>query len=183
MGCRSFRPQRLSTRRQACQRYLMTTTTLRGYHGLSRALTFDYAGLRQRSLSSRRFGLRLRGGSELLGGRHSFFFRHRCRGFIPLPGQIRRLPAEYTSRLSVKQDYHIKYYSGRSNTYKLDRTTVTVGAPRMLAMSTSPASAGASSCATAAAASSVVTAAGTALSRTSAVTTSSAAAAAGSVLS
>jgi hypothetical protein len=32
------------------------------------------------------------------------------------------------------------YYSGRINTYKLDRTTVTVGAPRILAMSTSPAS-------------------------------------------
>jgi hypothetical protein len=65
--------------------------------------------------------------------------------------------------LSVKYDYHIKYYSRRLNTYNLDWTTVTVGAPRMLAMSTSPSSAGASSYA-------------------SAVTTSSAAAAAGSVL-
>jgi hypothetical protein len=37
------------------------------------------------------------------------------------------------------------YYSGKIFTYKLDRTTVTVGAPSMLAMSTSPASAGASS--------------------------------------
>jgi hypothetical protein len=36
------------------------------------------------------------------------------------------------------------YYSGMIFTYKLDRTTVTVGAPSMLAMSTSPASAGAS---------------------------------------
>jgi hypothetical protein len=52
------------------------------------------------------------------------------------------------------------YYSGRINTYKLDRTTVTVGAPKILAMSTSPASAGASSCASVAAASSVVAAAG-----------------------
>jgi hypothetical protein len=85
--------------------------------------------------------------------------------------------------LSVKHDYHNKYYSGRSNTYKLDRTTVTVGALRMLAISTNPASAGASSCASAAAASSAVTAAGAALSHVSAVTTSSAAAAAGSVLS
>jgi hypothetical protein len=100
-------------------------------------------------LSSRRFGLRLRGGSGLLGGRRDFFFRHRCRGFIPFPGQICRLPAEYTGWLSVKNDYHIKYYLGRFNTYKLDQTTVTVGAPRMLAMSTSPASAGASSCASA----------------------------------
>jgi hypothetical protein len=37
------------------------------------------------------------------------------------------------------------YYSGKFFTYKLDRTTVTVGAPSMLAMSTSPALAGASS--------------------------------------
>jgi hypothetical protein len=182
MGCRSPRPQRLSTRRQAHQRYLTTTTTLRGYYSLSRVLTFDYTDFRQRSLSSRRFGLRLRGGSGLLGGRRGFFLRHRCRGFIPLSRQIRRLPAEYTSRLSVKHDYHIKYYSGRFNTYKLDRTTVTVGAPRMLAMTTSPASAGASSCTSAAAASSAATAAGAALFCASAATTSSATAVAGSVL-
>jgi hypothetical protein len=37
------------------------------------------------------------------------------------------------------------YYSGKIYTYKLDWTTVTVGAPSMLVMSTSPASAGASS--------------------------------------
>jgi hypothetical protein len=170
MGCRSPRPQRLSTRRHVHQ----TTTTLRGYYSLSRVLTFYYAGFRQRSLSSRRFGLPLRGGSGLLSGRRGFFFRHRCRGFIPLPGEIRQFPAEYTSRLSIKYDYHIKYYSGRFNTYKLDRTTVTVGAPRMLAMSTSPTSAGASSCASVAAASSAVTAAGVALSCASAATTSSA---------
>jgi hypothetical protein len=36
------------------------------------------------------------------------------------------------------------YYSGKIFTYKLDRTTVTVGAPIMLVMSTSLASAGAS---------------------------------------
>jgi hypothetical protein len=76
--------------------------------------------------------------------------------------------------MSLKHDYHIKYYSGRLNTYKLDRTTVTVGALRMLAMSTSPASAGASS--------STVTAAGEALSCALAATTSPAVAAAGFVL-
>jgi hypothetical protein len=183
MGCRSPRSQHLSMRRQAHQRYLTTTTTLWGYYSLSKVLTFDYASFRQRSLSSRCFGLRLRGGSGLLGGRCSFFFRHRCRGFIPLPGQIRRLPTEYTSRSSVRHDYHFKYYSGRFNTYRLDRTTVTVGAPRMLAMSTSPASAGASSCASAAAASSAATAAGATLSYASAAITSSATAAAGSALS
>jgi hypothetical protein len=41
-------------------------------------------------------------------------------------------------------------YSGMVFTYKLDRTTVTVGAPSMLAISTSPASTGASSSAWAA---------------------------------
>jgi hypothetical protein len=66
----------------------VTTTTLRGYYNSSRVLTFDYAGFKQCSLSSRRFGLRLRGGSGLLGGRRDFLSRHRCRGFIPLPGQI-----------------------------------------------------------------------------------------------
>jgi hypothetical protein len=160
----------------------VTTTTLRGYYSPSRVLTFDYTGFRQCSLSSRRFGLRLRGGSGLLGGWRGFFFRHRRKGFIPLPGQIRRLPAEYTSRSSVRHDYLFKYYSGRLNTYKLDRTTVTVGAPRMLAMSTSPPSAGASSCDSVAVAPSATTAAGAALSCASAATTSSAAAAAGSVL-
>jgi hypothetical protein len=65
--------------------------------------------------------------------------------------------------LSIKYDYHIKYYSGRINTYKLDWTTVMVGAPRILAMSTSPASAGASSYASVVAASSVAAAAGSVL--------------------
>jgi hypothetical protein len=128
-----------------------------------RVLTFNDAGLGKRSLSGRRLRLCLRGGSGLLSGRRGFF-RHRCSGIIPLPGQVRRFPAEYTSRLSIKYDYHTKYYSGRINTYKLDRTTVTVGAPRILAMSTSTASAGASSCASVATASSVAAAAGSALS-------------------
>jgi hypothetical protein len=47
-----------------------------------------HAGLGQRSSSSRRFELCLRGRSGLLGGRRGFFPRHRCRGLIPLPGQI-----------------------------------------------------------------------------------------------
>jgi hypothetical protein len=64
----------------------VTTTTLWGYYSLSRVVTFDYAGFRKRSLSSRRFGLRLRGGSGLLSGWRGFFLRHRSGGFIPLPG-------------------------------------------------------------------------------------------------
>jgi hypothetical protein len=47
------------------------------------------------------------------------------------------------------------YYSGKIFTYKLDRTTVPVGAPSMLAMLTSPASACASSSASVAAGSPV----------------------------
>jgi hypothetical protein len=128
-----------------------------------RVVTFNDAGLGQRSFSGRRLGLRLRGGSGFLSERRGFFFRHLCSGFIPLPGQVRRSPAEYTSRLLVKYDYRIKYYSARITTYKLDRTMVTVGAPRILAMSTSLALAGASSCASAAAASSVAAAAGSVL--------------------
>jgi hypothetical protein len=55
---------------------------------------------------------------------------------------------------------NLMYYSGRISTYRLDRTTVTVGAPRMLAISTNPASAGAFSWASVAAASSATAAAG-----------------------
>jgi hypothetical protein len=141
---------------------MATTTTLRRPFDLGRVLTFNHAGLRQRSLSGRRLGLHLRGGSGLLSGRRGFFFCHCRNGFIPLPGQVNRFPAECTSWLSFKYDYLIKYYLGRINTYKLDRTTVTVGAPRILAMSTSPASAGAS-CASVAAASSAAAAAGSVL--------------------
>jgi hypothetical protein len=84
--------------------------------------------------------------------------------------------------LSIKFDYYTTYYSGRLSTYKLDQTIVTVGAPSMLAISTSLASAGASSCASAAVASSTATVAGAAPSCAPAATTSSAAAAVGSVL-
>jgi hypothetical protein len=61
--------------------------------------------------------------------------------------------------LSIKYDYYTKYTRERFNTYRLNRTTVTVGAPRILAISTSPASAGASSCTSAAVASSAAAAA------------------------
>jgi hypothetical protein len=63
--------------------YLAATTTLLGYSYLSSVLTFNDASLRQRSLSGRRFGLCLRGGSGLLSGRRGFFFRHLCSGFTP----------------------------------------------------------------------------------------------------
>jgi hypothetical protein len=89
---------------------------------------------------------------------------------------------KYTNWLSIKLDYYTKNYSGRLSTYKLDRTIVTVGAPRMLAISTSPALAGASSCAPAAVASSAATVAGAALSCAPAATTSSVAAAVGFML-
>jgi hypothetical protein len=51
------------------------------------------------------------------------------------------------------------YYSGKTFTYRLDRTTVTVGAPRILEMSTSPTSVGASSWASVAAGSTATAAA------------------------
>jgi hypothetical protein len=133
----------------------VASTTLRDYSHLCTVLTSNDAGLRQRSLSGQRFGLCLRGGSGLLSGRRDFLFRHLCSGFIPLLGQVRRFPAVKKLVVSLVRLPHLMYYSGRINTYRLDRTTVTVGAPRILAMSTSPASAGASSCASVAAASSV----------------------------
>jgi hypothetical protein len=133
------------------------------YSHLSRVLTFNDAGIRQRSLSGRHFGLYLRGGSGLLSGRRDLLFRHLCSGFIPLPGQVRRFPVVNKLVVNLVRLPHLMYYSGRTNTYRLDQTTVTVGAPRILAMSTSPASADASSCASVAAASSVVAAAGSVL--------------------
>jgi hypothetical protein len=66
-----------------------------------RVLTFNDAGLRQCSLSGQRFGLCLRGESGLLSGRRDLLFRHLCSGFIPLPRQVCRFPAECTSWLST----------------------------------------------------------------------------------
>jgi hypothetical protein len=77
--------------------------------------------------------------------------------------------------LTIKFDYYTKYYSGRISTYRLDRTIVTAGAPRMLAISTRPASVGASSCASAAVASPPAAVVDVALSCAHAATTSSAA--------
>jgi hypothetical protein len=81
-----------------------------------RVLTSNDAGIRQRSLSGRRLGLCLRGRSGLLSGRRGFLFRHHCGGFIPLPGQVRRFPAEYTSWLSIKYDYHIQHTTQEEST-------------------------------------------------------------------
>jgi hypothetical protein len=80
--------------------------------------------------------------------------------------QVKSVDFLHTTQLVVNQVRlpNYMYYLGKIFTYKLDRTTVTVGAPSMLAMSTSLVSAGASSSA------SVV------------VDSSAAAAAAGSVL-
>jgi hypothetical protein len=51
-------------------------------------LTLYDAGLWQCSLHGQRLGFCLRGGSGLLSGRRGFLFRHRCCGFIPIPGQV-----------------------------------------------------------------------------------------------
>jgi hypothetical protein len=83
---------------------MMTTTTLRRHLNHSRVLTFNYAGFGQRSLSGRRFGLRLRDGSGLLSGWRGFFFRHRCSGFFPSQDKSVDFQKKYTSRLSIKYD-------------------------------------------------------------------------------
>jgi hypothetical protein len=63
------------------------------------------------------------------------------------PSQDKSVDFLHGTRLVVNQVRlpGYKHYSGEVFTYKLDQTTVTVGAPRMLAISTSPASTGASS--------------------------------------
>jgi hypothetical protein len=65
------------------------------------------------------------------------------------PSQDKSVDFLHSTKLVVNQVRlpSYKYYSGKVFTYKLDRTTVTVGAPSMLVMSTSPASVGASSAA------------------------------------
>jgi hypothetical protein len=72
------------------------------------------------------------------------------------PSQDRSVDFLHSTKLVVNQVRlpSYKYYSGMVFTYKLDRTTAMVGVPSMLAMSTSPASAGASSSAWAATSSS-----------------------------
>jgi hypothetical protein len=63
------------------------------------------------------------------------------------PSQDKSVDFLHSTKLVINQVRlpSYKYYSEKVFTYKLDRMTVTVGAPSMLAMSTSPASAGASS--------------------------------------
>jgi hypothetical protein len=72
------------------------------------------------------------------------------------PSQDKSVDFLHSTKLVVNQVRlsSFKYYSGKVFTYKLDWTTVTVGAPSMLVISTSPASVGASSSALAAAGSS-----------------------------
>jgi hypothetical protein len=70
-------------------------TTTRGRLRLRSILTIYYAGLRQRSIYGRRHGLGLGVGSRLLGSKRRIFFSHCRAGFISLPGQIYRFPAQY----------------------------------------------------------------------------------------
>jgi hypothetical protein len=63
------------------------------------------------------------------------------------PSQDRSVDFLHSANLVVSQErlLNYMYYSGMDFTYKLDRTTVTVGVPNKLAISTSLASAGTSS--------------------------------------
>jgi hypothetical protein len=71
-------------------------STTRGMLCIRSILTFYHAGLWQRSLRGWRHGLAFGEGSELLGRRCGSFFC-RCRaGFISLPRQVSRFPAQYT---------------------------------------------------------------------------------------
>jgi hypothetical protein len=75
--------------------------------------------------------------------------------------QVKSVDFLHSTQLVVNQVRlpNYMYYSGKIFTHNLDRTTVMVGAPSMLAMSTSLASAGASSSASVAAGSSAAAAA------------------------
>jgi hypothetical protein len=81
------------------------------------------------------------------------------------PSQVKSVDFLQSTQLVVNQVRlpNQMYYSGKIFTYKLDQTTVTVGAPRMLTMSTSPASAGTSSWASVAVGSSATATAGSVL--------------------
>jgi hypothetical protein len=126
---------------------MTTTWGKRHSRGL---LTFYHSGLRRCSFCAWLHGFDLREGSGLLDSKCRIFFS-RCRvGFISLPGQISRLPAQCKIGGQPSKTTMLQVLFGKVFTYKLDRTMVTVGAPSMLAMSTSPASVGASSVACAA---------------------------------
>jgi hypothetical protein len=111
-------------------------TTPRGRLRLRSILTFYNAGLRQRSLHGR---------SGLLSGWRGILFSHYCAWFIPFPGQDRGFPAQYTTgcqpstttklHVLLWKDFHLQARPDHCHSW----------APSMLAMSTSPASAGASS--------------------------------------
>jgi hypothetical protein len=92
-----------------------------------------------------RDGLSLRKGRRFLYSGWQVFFCSCHVWFFSFPGQISGFLAQY--RLGGQPSKTIKhmYYSGMDFTYKFDRTTVTVGVPSMLAILTSPISAGASS--------------------------------------
>jgi hypothetical protein len=124
---------------------LGATTTTRGRRHHCSLRTFYYGGHRRRSLCARRHGLTLGKGRGFLDFWQRIFLSSRRVRFSP--SQDRSVDFLHSKKLVVNQlrlpSY--KYYSRMVFTYKLDRTTVTVGAPSMLAMTTSPASAGTSS--------------------------------------
>jgi hypothetical protein len=125
-------------------------------------LTFNNAGLRQCRFHGRRLRFCLRGGSGLLNVAGS---SSATTAAGSSPSQVKSVDFLQSTQLVVNpvQLPNQMNYSGRISTYKLGRTTVTVGAPRMLAMSTNPASADASACASVVAASSATAAAGSVL--------------------
>jgi hypothetical protein len=120
-------------------------TTTRGRPHYYSILTFYYAGFWQHILRDHRhgLGLRERADSSAAGAETS----SAAAVLGSSPSQDKSVDFLHGRRLVVNQVRlpSYKYYSGKVFTYKLDRTTVTVRAPRMLAISTSLASAGASS--------------------------------------
>jgi hypothetical protein len=121
---------------------MTTTPGRRRHHSLH---TFHYGGLWRRSLCARCHGLSLGKGSGLLNSWRRVLLGSCCTGFFSFQGQISGFPAQYKFGGQPSKTTKLNVLLGDRLHYKLDRTTITVGAPSMLVISTSPASAGASS--------------------------------------
>jgi hypothetical protein len=143
-------PTRVSVNTRHMASVLGATTTTRGrwLHCILR--TFYYCGLR--GVTSTPGAMVSPSGREADSSTTGDGFSSVAAVLGSSPSQDRSVDFLHNTHRVVSQAQLLNsmYYSGMDFTDKLDRTTVTVGAPSMLAMSTSPPSAGATSSAWAA---------------------------------
>jgi hypothetical protein len=107
--------------------------------------TFHYGDFWWRSLCALRNDLNLRKGCGFLNSWRRVFFTSYCTRFLAFQDRSVDFLHNTNSVISQARLPTYMYYSKIDFTHKLDRATVTVGVPRMLVLSTSPASAGGSS--------------------------------------